>query len=183
MTDQNQNGVIVNVELGQGNNAEIAEVPFEQLFFEQDADPATVTDQDILASLNEYLADDLQRFGMQTLPRNYVVTRAIRQTTQTITFIVGAKPEYGEASYPTELPDNASDTEKYQPAMEIDNQEDADAYLAVLTKHTARKLGCAWCDAERMERSNLGWYAQYKDRDTFERIRNLFRTETQPALA
>lgn len=62
--------------------------------------------------------------------------------------------------------------EKYGLAMAITDQADADAYFEKLFNEriTSRRE-----EAERIERSNLGYFAGYYDTDTRIRIEQLFR--------
>lgn len=64
--------------------------------------------------------------------------------------------------------------EKYDPAMRITTQEDADAYLEECVQHTMG-FGKSREEAESIERSNLGYYAGYYDAETRERVERLFR--------
>ena len=66
--------------------------------------------------------------------------------------------------------------ELYEPAMEIETQAEADAYLEKCVRHSlsddptqTRK------QAEAIQRSNLGYYAGYYSDETRERVERLFR--------
>lgn len=74
----------------------------------------------------------------------------------------------------TELPQQMTIGEKYDPAMRIDNQADADAYFELLVAHTMRK-GYDRPEAEKIERSNLGYYAGYGSHELRERVERLFK--------
>lgn len=66
--------------------------------------------------------------------------------------------------------------EKYEPAMSITDQQEADAYFEKCVRHT---MGlCPILDraqAETLERCNLGYYAGYYDSQTRKRVEALFR--------
>ena len=66
--------------------------------------------------------------------------------------------------------------EKYRPAMEITDQVEADAYFEMCVEHTMR-LGKSRQEAEKIERSNLGYYAGYYDHETMARVNRLFHTQ------
>jgi len=70
--------------------------------------------------------------------------------------------------------------EKYDPAMQITDQSKADAYFEECVQHNleARRMRGEPEDrreAERIERSNLGYYAGYYDNETRERVERLFK--------
>lgn len=67
--------------------------------------------------------------------------------------------------------------DKYGPAMEIDDQDEADRYFEKCVQHT---LSFGYKDydrakAEQIERSNLGYYAGYYSHKVRERVERLFR--------
>jgi hypothetical protein len=64
--------------------------------------------------------------------------------------------------------------DKYGPAMEITDQAQADAYLERCVAHTM-SWGRTRNEAEKIERSNLGYYAGYYSDATRERVERLFR--------
>lgn len=64
--------------------------------------------------------------------------------------------------------------EKYGPAMKITDQAEADVYFEKCVEHTMGH-GKSREEAERIERSNLGYYAGYYDSETRERVERLFR--------
>lgn len=64
--------------------------------------------------------------------------------------------------------------EKYDPAMQIMEQDEADAYFEECVKHTMA-FGRTREVAEAVERSNLGYYAGYYCAETRERVERLFR--------
>ena len=71
-----------------------------------------------------------------------------------------------------QLPDKITIGEKYDPAMKITDQAEADAYFEVLVEHMMRH-GHDREEAERIERTNLGYYAGYGfDRERVERLFN-----------
>jgi hypothetical protein len=65
--------------------------------------------------------------------------------------------------------------EKYGPAMEIQNQAEADAYFLKLVAHNMKLSGRTRKDAEAVERSNLGYFAGYYSNATRETVERLFR--------
>lgn len=77
------------------------------------------------------------------------------------------------------LPENISIRDKYEPAMEIETQEEADAYFRLCVQHTMQ-LPPATIDreeAECIERNNIGYYAGYFSHETRERVERLFKCE------
>jgi hypothetical protein len=82
------------------------------------------------------------------------------------------------------LPQLISIGEKYDPAMKITEQAEADAYFELLVEHCLRTYP-AFDDkafvpntretAELIERTNLGYFAGYYDSETRERVEKLFR--------
>lgn len=75
------------------------------------------------------------------------------------------------------LPDKITYGDKYGPAMKITDQAEADRYFAECVEHTMRRLPTDdRAEAERIERSNLGYYAGYYSNETRERVERLFRS-------
>lgn len=66
--------------------------------------------------------------------------------------------------------------DKYQPAMDIRDQDKADAYFEKLVMHSM-SFGKTREEAEEIERSNLGYFAGYYDDETRRRVEKLFRCE------
>jgi hypothetical protein len=64
--------------------------------------------------------------------------------------------------------------EKYRPAMEITDQEEADRYFEICVQHTMT-FGKSRKEAEKIERSNLGYYAGYYSEEVRERVERLFK--------
>jgi hypothetical protein len=64
--------------------------------------------------------------------------------------------------------------EKYGPAMEIKDQDAADAYFEECVQHMMTH-GHSRQEAENIERRNLGYYAGYYGSETRERVERLFR--------
>lgn len=64
--------------------------------------------------------------------------------------------------------------QKYNPAMKIKDQAEADAYFEMLVKQTM-SFGTTREKAEEIERSNLGYWAGYYDNETRERVERLFK--------
>ena len=63
---------------------------------------------------------------------------------------------------------------KYGPAMDITDQAEADAYFEQCVQHMM-SFGKDRAEAERIERTNLGYYAGYYGNGTRERVERLFR--------
>jgi hypothetical protein len=70
---------------------------------------------------------------------------------------------------------NATIREQYGPAMDIDSQEDADAYFAALLVFSKDHYGKDVEEATAIHRANLGYYAGYYDNETRERVERLFK--------
>lgn len=64
--------------------------------------------------------------------------------------------------------------DKYDPAMEIEDQATADAYFEACITHTMT-FGKSRTDAEQIERINLGYWAGYYSTATRARVERLFR--------
>jgi hypothetical protein len=84
-----------------------------------------------------------------------------------------------------------TDSERYDPAMRINTQEDADAYFEKLARVSMDENDCSRELAEKFERDNLGYWAGYGNLETRKRVERLFRcrhpllppaTELQPSL-
>lgn len=67
--------------------------------------------------------------------------------------------------------------DKYGPAMKITDQAEADAYFAELVKHNLSFGKRDRAEAEKMERSNLGYFAGYSGNETRKRVEQLFKCE------
>ena len=66
--------------------------------------------------------------------------------------------------------------EKYDPAMSITEQAEADAYFERCVLHHM-SFGIERADAERFERGNLAYWAGYYDNETRARVERLFHCE------
>jgi hypothetical protein len=75
----------------------------------------------------------------------------------------------------TNLPDRMTIGEKYNPAMEITEQSEADSYFELLVEHSMRVGRYTRERAEEIERANLGYYAGYFSHETRVRVERLFR--------
>lgn len=65
--------------------------------------------------------------------------------------------------------------EKYEPAMKIEDQAEADRYFEFLVGHTmGARPTTDRALAESIERQNLGYFAGYYDHATRERVEHLF---------
>jgi hypothetical protein len=73
-------------------------------------------------------------------------------------------------------PDDATDAQLFELAMEITDQEEADRYLAALVTYQMRKFGSSREEAERDMRRNLGYHAGYFSDEARARVERLFRT-------
>lgn len=73
-----------------------------------------------------------------------------------------------------ELPREIANDDKYGPAMKITEQAEADEYFEACVAH-CMSFGTKREEAEKIERSNLGYYAGYWDGDTRERVERLFK--------
>lgn len=72
------------------------------------------------------------------------------------------------------LPDKMTIGERYRPAMEITDADEAKSYFDQLVERTMR-LGRSRQEAEELERQNLGYFAGYYDSATMERVFELYR--------
>lgn len=68
---------------------------------------------------------------------------------------------------------NATSGEKYDPAMEITEQNEADVYFEKLVRH-AMAHGKSRQEAEEIERHNLGYWAGYYSSEVRARVERLF---------
>lgn len=75
----------------------------------------------------------------------------------------------------TRFPDNMTYGDKYRPAMEIEDQAEADAYFELCVEHQMRIVHCPRKEAEHIEKSNLGYFAGYYDNETRARVEHLYR--------
>lgn len=73
------------------------------------------------------------------------------------------------------FPKDVSIATKYEPAMKIADQAEADAYFERCVEHTMTRFGRPRWEAEEIERANLGYYAGYFDNETRRRVERLFR--------
>ncbi len=62
---------------------------------------------------------------------------------------------------------------KYDPAMKITDQSEADAYFERCVQHSMT-FGNDRQEAERIERANLGYWAGYGSEETRRRVEKLF---------
>lgn len=72
------------------------------------------------------------------------------------------------------LPDRLTIGEAYGPAMKITDPAEAKAYFDALVERNMRVSGNDRTKAEIIERSNLGYFSGYCDRETAERVFLLF---------
>lgn len=74
------------------------------------------------------------------------------------------------------MKDQITAREKYDPAMRITDQQEADAYFKECVQHQLRiNLGLTPDIAEDIERQNLGYWAGYGTLETRARIERLFK--------
>ena len=74
----------------------------------------------------------------------------------------------------TAFPKNLTYAEAYRPAMEITDPQDAKEYFEALVTRQIMHCGKTRVEAEKIERSNLGYWAGYYDRETAVRVLKLF---------
>jgi hypothetical protein len=72
-----------------------------------------------------------------------------------------------------ELPDVMTYGDKYRPAMEMTDPQEAAEYFEVCVQHCMRH-GKTRQEAEDIERKNLGYYAGYYSTETRLRVEKLF---------
>ena len=75
------------------------------------------------------------------------------------------------------FPEQITVGEKYNPAMEITSQAEADEYFEACVEHQMDFGGKTRQEAEVIERVNLGYYAGYYSDETRERVERLFRCQ------
>jgi hypothetical protein len=75
------------------------------------------------------------------------------------------------------FPEKITIAQKYNPAMLVTTQEEADAYFELCVEHAMRLGKKSRAAAEELERKNLGYYAGYFDNATRARVERLFRCE------
>jgi hypothetical protein len=77
------------------------------------------------------------------------------------------------------LPRDVSRAEKYDPAMKVETQQQADDYFVLLLEHCLRcnPPSMTRQEAEKIERSNLGYWAGYFPDETRKRVERLFKCE------
>jgi hypothetical protein len=73
------------------------------------------------------------------------------------------------------IPDKITIGDKYDPAMKITAQEEADEYFEACVQHSMVNLNKTRDEAEQLERTNLGYYAGYYDSETRARVEKLFK--------
>lgn len=73
------------------------------------------------------------------------------------------------------MPETITDT--YGPAMAITEPAEAEAYFAQLVQRHMERHAVGVVEAERVIRTNLGYYAGYYSRETRERVERLFLTQ------
>lgn len=72
-------------------------------------------------------------------------------------------------------PDEMTSGEKYNPAMALTTQAEADLYFARLVERTMRvRPELTREEAEQLERANLGYWTGYHSHETAERVERLF---------
>ena len=72
-----------------------------------------------------------------------------------------------------ELPKEITIGKKYEPAMEITEQSEADEYFEACVQH-CMSFGKSREEAEIIERQNLGYFAGYYNAETRGRVEKLF---------
>jgi len=76
-----------------------------------------------------------------------------------------------------ELPDDITMEDEYGIAMEITEQEDADRYFEMCVRNNMNTGGHDRVEAERIVRSNIGYWTGYCDSETRRRVERLFRCQ------
>lgn len=71
------------------------------------------------------------------------------------------------------IPKDCTIREKYAPAMKITDPQEAAEYFEECVQHTM-SFGTSREEAEKIEKSNLGYYAGYYDNETRLRVEKLF---------
>jgi hypothetical protein len=67
--------------------------------------------------------------------------------------------------------------EKYGPAMQVQTKEEAAAYFEECVEHTMEwQPDITREEAESIEKQNIGYYAGYYDKETYDRVMELFDT-------
>ncbi|HEV7700512.1 MAG TPA: hypothetical protein VGO43_09825 [Pyrinomonadaceae bacterium] len=73
-----------------------------------------------------------------------------------------------------DLPKEICISDKYDPAMEVQTQEEADEMFGMLVRHS-EAWGLTRGKAIEQEKANLGYFAGYCDAETRERVERLFK--------
>lgn len=121
-------------------------------------------------------------YGRHSVPRNETTTRLVKGISRRVcTECEKELAPIEEATVTTTAAEEplAKDItigDKYRPAMEIQTKEEADAYFQKLVEHMVVR-GHTRPEAERIERSNLGYFAGYYGEETRERVERLFDCE------
>jgi len=79
------------------------------------------------------------------------------------------------------FPDKITAGEKYGPAMRITDPEKAREYFEACVEHCMRRTHRERTEAEHIERMNLGYFAGYFNRETYERAQRLYMS-SHPAF-
>lgn len=75
------------------------------------------------------------------------------------------------------FPDVITIGDKYGPAMKIQDEAEAKAYLEACIEHNMRVGGTTRERATGIELQNLGYFAGYYSHETMERVNRLFKTQ------
>lgn len=67
--------------------------------------------------------------------------------------------------------------ECYDPAMKMTDPAEAGEWLKLLVERHIRGTGLSYEEAEKIERSNLGYWAGYYSEETRQRVEKLFNCE------
>lgn len=73
------------------------------------------------------------------------------------------------------FPDEATNSDKYGPAMDITKQEKADEWLAACAEHRMRMAPVSLLEAELLERDAIAYYAGYFGEEVRLRVERLFK--------
>lgn len=76
---------------------------------------------------------------------------------------------------PTIMPDQISLMDKYEPAMTITDEIEAQAYFNQCVEHCMRIGRMGREEAERIERQNIGYYSSYFNKEAQQRVERLYQ--------
>lgn len=74
----------------------------------------------------------------------------------------------------SEFDDEITIGDKYGPAMAVTSKKEAQAYFDKCVRHNMRVTGNDIIEAERVERSNIGYYSGYYSQEVMGRVKKLY---------